>query len=47
MSASGVPSVEAHIDLHNLSSARAFLKAGFEVYRMSSNDFWARRGLAG
>lgn len=39
----GVKHVEAHIDLLNISSARAFLKAGFEVYRMATNDFWARK----
>ena len=43
----GAPSVEAHIDLHNLSSARAFLKAGFEVYRMATGDLWARKSPAG
>ena len=39
----GAECVEAHVDLHNLSSARAFLKAGFEVYRMVTNDFFARK----
>jgi len=39
----GAKSVEAHIDLNNLPSVRAFLKAGFEVYRMGTNDFWARK----
>ena len=39
----GAGAVEAHIDLHNLSSARAFLKAGFEVYRMTTGDLWARK----
>ena len=40
----GIKCVEAHIDLTNLSSVRAFLRAGFEVYRMTTNDFWARKG---
>ncbi|MGI9067130.1 MAG: GNAT family N-acetyltransferase [Pyrinomonadaceae bacterium] len=39
----GAKIVEAHIDLQNFSSVRAFLKAGFEVYRMATNDFWARK----
>ncbi|HKP37099.1 MAG TPA: GNAT family N-acetyltransferase [Pyrinomonadaceae bacterium] len=39
----GAKCVEAHIDLNNVSSARAFLKAGFEVSRMATDDFWARR----
>jgi GNAT superfamily N-acetyltransferase len=39
----GAKCVEAHIDLNNISSARTFLKAGFEVYRMTTDDFWARR----
>jgi RimJ/RimL family protein N-acetyltransferase len=39
----GAKCVEAHIDLNNISSARAFLKAGFEVHQMASNDFWARK----
>jgi ribosomal protein S18 acetylase RimI-like enzyme len=39
----GAKVVEAHIDLHNFSSVRAFRKAGFEVYRMATNDFWARK----
>lgn len=39
----GAKVVEAHIDLHNFPSVRAFLKAGFEVYRMATNDFWARK----
>jgi GNAT superfamily N-acetyltransferase len=43
----GARSVEAHIDLHNLSSARAFLKAGFGVYRMATGDLWARKSPAG
>jgi ribosomal protein S18 acetylase RimI-like enzyme len=41
MFADGAPTVEAHVDLSNLSSARAFMKAGFDVYRMSTEDFWA------
>jgi GNAT superfamily N-acetyltransferase len=41
----GSKCVEAHIDLPNLSSVRAFLKAGFEVYRMVTNDFWARKAV--
>ena len=40
----GARCVEAHIDLTNLPSVRAFLRAGFEVYRMTTNDFWARKG---
>lgn len=39
----GAKCVEAHVDLPNLSSVRAFQKAGFEVYRMATNDFWARK----
>jgi len=39
----GAKCVEAHVDLPNLSSARAFLKAGFEVYRMATDDLWARK----
>ena len=39
----GAKSVEAHINIDNLASVRAFLKAGFEVYRMATNDFWARK----
>jgi RimJ/RimL family protein N-acetyltransferase len=39
----GAKCVEAHVDLHNSSSVRAFQKAGFEVYRMATDDFWARK----
>ena len=39
----GAKVVEAHIDLQNFPSVRTFLKAGFEVYRMATNDFWARK----
>lgn len=39
----GVKCVEAHVDLTNFSSVRAFQKAGFEVYRMATNDFWTRK----
>lgn len=46
MFADGAQSVEAHIDPQNLSSVRAFLKSGWEVYRMSSNDFWARKRVS-
>jgi predicted GNAT family acetyltransferase len=47
MFADGAESVEAHIDAQNLSSVRAFLKSGWEVYRMSSKDFWARKSAQG
>ncbi|HVF55986.1 MAG TPA: GNAT family N-acetyltransferase [Pyrinomonadaceae bacterium] len=43
MAASGVTCVEAHIDEYNISSVRAFMKAGWEVSRMSARDFWARK----
>jgi ribosomal protein S18 acetylase RimI-like enzyme len=43
MFAAGASSVEAHIDVENLPSARAFRKAGFELFLMSTGDLWARK----
>ncbi|HEY3102081.1 MAG TPA: GNAT family N-acetyltransferase [Pyrinomonadaceae bacterium] len=39
----GASVVEAHIDLHNLSSVRAFCKAGFQVYLTTTEDFLAQK----
>lgn len=46
MFAGGASCVEAHIDIQNLSSVRAFMKSGWEVCRMSTNDFRARKKVS-
>ena len=37
--------VEAHIDFLNFASVRAFQSAGWEVFRMSTGDYWAKKDL--
>jgi ribosomal protein S18 acetylase RimI-like enzyme len=39
----GASAIEAHIDLHNISSVRAFRKSGFQVYLTTTKDFLARK----
>lgn len=47
MSAGGVKTIEAHIDPYNISSVRAFLKSGYDIWRMADKDFLARRSVTG
>lgn len=42
MAGRGVTRIEAHIDADNYSSLCAFIKAGWNVYRTSNKDFYAR-----
>lgn len=42
----GVSLVESHVDPWNAASLRAFLKAGWQAFQMSANDFYLRYEIA-
>ena len=45
MSKRGVQFVEAHINADNYPAVRATLNHGFEIFKMGTGDFYARRNL--
>jgi hypothetical protein len=45
MSKRGVKLIETHIDSDNYPAVHSFLKLGFEIFKMSKGDFYARRNV--
>jgi GNAT superfamily N-acetyltransferase len=45
MRAAGATSIEAHVDGQNYASVRAFLTAGWDVFRMTTDDFYTSKDL--
>ena len=45
MRAAGATKIEAHIDGQNFASVRAFLTAGWDVFRMTTDDFYTSKDL--
>jgi GNAT superfamily N-acetyltransferase len=46
MSKRGVRLIEAHINADNYPAVRASLNHGFEIFKMTEGDFYARRNIA-